>query len=173
MKGTIHKSIEKLVIEKFGIEKWNDCLASVGLDEDHVFMINDDVDEKLTMDLLTKMPSVLGITFQQVCDAFGDYWVNAYVPKVYFGYIENYKTAKDFLLGMDTIHQQVTREVPNAHPPRFDYEEKGTDTLLMTYKSERGLVDLFISLVRGVGIYYKQELKITKHGDKLVEIQFL
>ena len=148
-------------------------MASVGLDEDHVFMINDDVDEKLTMDLLTKMPSVLGITFQQVCDAFGDYWVNAYVPKVYFGYIENYKTAKDFLLGMDTIHQQVTREVPNAHPPRFDYEEKGTDTLLMTYKSERGLVDLFISLVRGVGIYYKQELKITKHGDKLVEIQFL
>ena len=136
-------------------------------------MINDDVDEKLTMDLLTKMPSVLGITFQQVCDAFGDYWVNAYVPKVYFGYIENYKTAKDFLLGMDTIHQQVTREVPNAHPPRFDYEEKGTDTLLMTYKSERGLVDLFISVVRGVGIYYKQELKITKHGDKLVEIQFL
>jgi len=46
MKGTIHKSIEKLVIEKFGIDKWNECLASVGLDEDHVFMINDDIDEK-------------------------------------------------------------------------------------------------------------------------------
>ena len=46
MKGTIHKSIEKLVIEKFGIDKWNECLASVGLDVDHVFMINDDIDEK-------------------------------------------------------------------------------------------------------------------------------
>ena len=95
------------------------------------------------------------------------------MPKVYFGYIENYKTAKEFLLGMDAIHVTVTKEVPNAHPPRFDYEQKGENTLLMTYKSDRGLVDLFISLVKGVGIYYKQELKVTKHSEKLVEIQFM
>ena len=171
MKGTIHKSIEKLVIEKFGEEKWFECLASVGLDEDHVFILNEDIDEQLKMDLLGKMPAILGITFQQVCDAFGEYWVNAYVPKIYFGYIEGYTNAKDFLLAMDDIHKTVTEEIPNARPPRFDYEDKGS-SLLVTYKSERGLVDLYISLVKGVGIYFKQQLEVLKHSDSLVEIKF-
>jgi hypothetical protein len=171
MKGTIHKSIEKLVTEKFGEEKWYECLASVGLDEDHVFMLNEDVDEKLTMDLLTKMPAVLGISFQQVCDAFGEYWVNAYVPKIYFGYIEGYKNAKDFLLAMDEIHDTVTKEIPNAHPPRFDYVDNG-DTIIVTYKSSRGLIDLYISLVKGVGIYFKQMLDVKKLSDTEVEIKF-
>jgi hypothetical protein len=171
MKGTIHKSIEKLVIEKFGEEKWYECLASVGLDEDHVFMLNEDVDEQLTMDLLGKMPAILGISFQQVCDAFGEYWVNAYVPKIYFGYIENYKTAKEFLLAMDEIHETVTKEIPNAKPPRFDFEDKG-ESIIVTYKSERGLIDLYISLVKGVGIYFKQMLDIKKLSETQVEITF-
>lgn len=172
MKGTIHKSIEKLVIAKFGIEKWQECLKSIGLDEDHVFMLSDDVDEKLTMELLGKMPAILGITFGQLVDAFGQNWVNEYIPKVYPAYLEKYKTAKDLLLGLDSIHVSVTEDMANAHPPRFSYKWKDEATLLMTYTSHRGLIDVFVACIKGVGTYYKQPLEVTKQSENVVEIKF-
>lgn len=172
MKGTIHKSIEKLVVNKFGLEKWQDCLKSIGLDEDHVFMLNEDVDEKLTMELLGKMPAILGITFEQLVDAFGYYWVNEYIPKVYPSYLEGYKTAKDLILNLDKIHVLVTEEIPNAHPPRFSYEWKDDNTLFLTYKSSRGLIDVFIACAKGVGVYYKEQIEIIKHSESIVELKF-
>ncbi|MGY6561034.1 MAG: heme NO-binding domain-containing protein [Luteibaculaceae bacterium] len=167
MKGTIHKCVEKLVIEKFGIDKWEECLESVGLDEDHVFMMNDDVDEAKTMELLTKAPAILGISLPQLFDAFGEYWSCVYAPKVYPAYYEGVNNSKEFLLKLDRIHVEITQNVPNARPPRFTYSWSNENTLLMEYTSGRGLVDLFISLAHGMGKYFNETLGITKDNNKV------
>ena len=60
----------------------------------------------------------------------------------------------------------------NAQPPRFDYKWKDEKTLIMIYNSKRGLIDIMIRLIEGVGKYYKENLKITKLNDKEVEIIF-
>jgi len=171
MKGTIHKCVEKLVIEKFGIDKWEECLTSVGLDEDHVFMMNDDVDEKKTMELLSKAPSILGITGQQLFDAFGVYWSTVYAPKVYPAYYEGITSSKEFLLKLDNLHSEITQNVPNARPPKFTYFWKNDTTLEMTYDSQRGLIDLFVSLAKGIGTHYNETLGIKKDGN-VVTIEF-
>jgi hypothetical protein len=47
-------------------------------------MMNDDVDEAATMKLVTEViPRVCNLTLQQVMDAFGQYWINNYVLKMY------------------------------------------------------------------------------------------
>jgi hypothetical protein len=173
MKGTIHKCIEKLVIEKFGQDKWEECLTSVGLDDDHVFMINDDVDEKTTMELITKAPGILGITLPQLMDAFGEYWVHVYAPKVYPAYYEGVTSSKQFLLKLHTLHVEITQNVPNARPPMFDYAWENDNTLLMTYKSGRGLLELFISLAKGLSTYFKDSLAIHRtEGSNTVKFVF-
>jgi hypothetical protein len=173
MKGTIHKCVEKLVIEKFGQEKWEECLTAAGLDDDHVFMMNDDVDEKLTMELITKAPTVLGISLAQLFDAFGEYWVHTYAPKVYPAYYEGVSSSKEFLLKLQNIHVEITQNVSNARPPMFDYVWEGSNILKMTYKSGRGLVDLFVSLAKGLSSYYKDNVKIEKpEGSNTVVFTF-
>ncbi len=172
MKGTVHKCVEKLVIESFGLDKWEECLASVGLDEDHVFMMNDDVDEATTMRMLGNMPAILGITFQQLIDAFGEYWACKYTPTVYPAYFEGINSSKEMLLNLDRIHQEVTENMDNARPPRFKYEWKDENTLLMHYSSQRGLADLFISIAKGMGKYFNEENKITKLDNNIIEIVF-
>ena len=42
----------------------------------------------------------------------------------------------------------------------------------MTYKSERGLLDIFIGLIKGVGKLYKEKLIVSKIGTDKVQVQF-
>lgn len=173
MKGTIHKCVEKLVIDQFGIEKWWEILESVGLDEDHIFMTNDDVDENLTMDLLKNSCDKLNLSMEQLMDAFGEYWVHKYAPKVYPSYYEGVNSSKEFLLKLDKLHEEITQTVENARPPRFIYEEPDGKTLVMNYSSKRGLMALFVSLAKGLRSYYKDDMEIdTDHEAQKVTFRF-
>lgn len=172
MKGTIHKCTEKLVIEKFGLEKWEECLRSVGLEEDHVFMVNDDVDENVTMQLLRNAPAILGITNEQLYDAFGEYWVHVYALKVYPAYYEGVNSTKEFLLKLDNLHAEVTQNIENAKPPRFTYNWDTPNELVMNYSSSRGLVTLFMSLVKGLASFYKEAIEVSNVENKVI-IKFL
>lgn len=172
MKGTVHKCVEKLVIESFGLEKWEECLASVGLDEDHVFMMNDDVDEATTMRMLGNMPAILNISFQQLLDAFGEYWACKYTPTVYPAYFEGITSSKEMLINLDRIHVEVTENMDNATPPRFTYKWIDEDTLQMFYSSRRGLIDLFISIAKGMNKYFNEDNQISKLDDTTVQIVF-
>lgn len=91
---------------------------------------------------------------------------------MYRPYFIGVKTAKEFLLKMDSVHAKTTRNMPNAHPPRFEYEWEGEKTLIMKYKSQRGLIDFMVGLIKGVGKHYNEELKVTKLGGDKVRVIF-
>ena len=73
---------------------------------------------------------------------------------------------------MDDVHTQTTKTIADAKPPEFTYKWKDDNTLIMGYKSHRGLIDIMVGLIRGVGKYYKDDLEVTKISDKEVEIKF-
>jgi hypothetical protein len=87
-------------------------------------------------------------------------------------YYERNATARDFLLDMDTVHTEMTRSMQNARPPKFEYEWKDDKTLVMHYKSHRGLLDFVVGLVRGVGKRYDEALQVTKIEPDKVQIVF-
>ncbi len=95
-----------------------------------------------------------------------------YASTIYSGYLHNIKSSKELLLELGNIHASVTSNMPNAHPPKFDYEWKDNHTLIMTYKSQRSLIDLFVGIARAVGKYYKDNPKITKLSNFQVQIVF-
>jgi hypothetical protein len=108
----------------------------------------------------------------QVADAFGEFWVMDYSQKLYKNYYTSSKNAKEFLLNMDELHKTITKNMANAHPPMFEYEWLDNNTLIMKYKSSRGLIDIMVGLIKGVAKYYNEDLKITKLGSDKVKIIF-
>ena len=62
--------------------------------------------------------------------------------------------------------------MPNAKPPRFDYQWINENVLIMIYQSERGLIDFMVGLAKGVGNYFGESLKITKLSDTEIKIVF-
>ena len=172
MKGIIAKCLEELVIGNFGKDKWGQSLEMAGLKKSTMFMASQDLDDTAVIKVLQSVCKVCNITLNQAADAFGEYWVCHFAPKVYPNYYNEFKTAKDYLLKMNEVHDTVTKRIPNAKPPKFIYEWSNDKTLIMTYKSQRGLIDIFVGLVKGISIYFNANLNVAKIGADRVQITF-
>jgi hypothetical protein len=172
VKGTIIKCLQELVENRFGKPEWERIRTAAGHSGPFLVTLTSDVDEAEAVELFRQTSRILELGQAEVFDQFGDYWVNDYAPRVYRTIYARYKSPREFLRSMDAVHVMVTQAVPNAKPPRFDYEEVDDKTLLVTYKSSRGLIDLFIGLARGVGKRFSVELRITKLSTRQVKIVF-
>jgi hypothetical protein len=171
MKGTVVKCMEELVTKKFGAEKWKLSLKSAGLPENRYFTTGEDVAEPEILAIMKGIGTAAGISMEQVMEAFGEYWSSVYAPALYDVYFAKAKSTREMLANLDQIHVSMTKKIPNAHPPRFTYEWKGENTLIMHYESSRGLVALMPGLIRGLGKYYKDKPKVTTTGNAL-QVQF-
>ena len=172
MKGVVVLALKGMLLDNYGADKWQAALRKAGIEKEPVIMPTSDVADEVVLKVVSAVCDTLGISLQQAADAFGHYWVNVYAQKMYNVYFEGVTTAKDFLLKMDTVHVGSTKNIPNATPPRFEYEWKDDKTLIMHYKSKRNLIDFMVGLVKGVGAFYKENLKVSKIGDDKVEIVF-
>ena len=172
MKGVIVIALKEMVVKNFGESIWNDVLLKAGITLEPMLMITSNVDEQVVLRIISSLCELLEITLEQAAEAFGDYWVNVYSQRIYGTFYRTAKTSKDFLLKLDSVHIAMTKDIDDANPPRFEYEWTDGKTLIMKYKSERGLIDIAIGLIKGVGKYYKENLKINKLGNDKVEIVF-
>jgi roadblock/LC7 domain-containing protein len=170
--------LTELVSEKFGKEKLDRILAASGLSDSKTYMryFNglDFSDEKF-VEMVHNLCKILNITGEQAADAFGQYWVCEYAPRQYPHYYKNIKSAEDFLMKLDSIHLDVTANSPSnieaARPPRFDVKRVDKNTLRIHYKSKRRMIDFYIGLVRGVGVYFNTPIEIQKLSEEEVDIR--
>ena len=172
MKGTIVKCLEELVVGQFGQETWQQSLENAGLPKFSIFLPMADVDDSQAVKVVEALCKNLNISLEEAADVFGDYWVNVYARKLYPHFYAKNKTARDFLLDMDNVHVEMTRTITDAKPPRFHYEWKDDNTLIMHYKSHRGMVDFLVGLTKGVGKFYKEDLQVTKLGTDRIQVVF-
>ena len=172
MKGVIADCLGKLVTHQFGKGKWEESLEAAGLPRDTSFLATQDIPDEAVLKVVESVCKVLGITHQQAADAFGEYWMTSYAPKIYGVYFRQAQSAKEFLLKMDEVHRITTENISNAHPPRFSYDWENDKTLIMTYHSDRGLIEFQIGLIKGVGKYFDENIKVRNLGEDKVQIQF-
>jgi hypothetical protein len=172
MKGVIAICLEEMAKEKIGMDRWGDILEEAGLERSKVFLAGQNVSDRLVLRLFGLTGKAMGLSSVETAEAFGDYWVNVFAPKTYGFYYAGVETARQFLLKMDQVHLAVTRNIQDAHPPRFEYEWKDERTLIIEYQSKRELIDLLIGLIKGVGRYYGENLQVRKVGAARVEVVF-
>lgn len=173
MKGVIVCCLGELVKSKFGPGIWVDTLVASGMDPKASILVSDNVEDAMVLKVINNLCERVGITLEQAADAFGDFWVNVYAPEIYKAYFLGMKSAKDFILKMDQVHEMTTRNIPGARPPRFTYAWENDKSLIMTYSSHRGLIAILVGLLKGVGRYFHETLKITKLSETKVRIEFL
>ncbi|MCI5121726.1 MAG: hypothetical protein D3908_11150 [Candidatus Electrothrix sp. AUS4] len=172
MKGVIATCLAGLVRDRFGQDKWEAALEDAGMDRHAIFFATSQLDDATFMKIVMSVCKILKITPLQSAEAFGEYWMNEYAPRIYGVYLQEASSARELLLNMDKIHETVTSTISDSQPPRFDYEWTDSNTLLMQYNSHRGLIDFFVGLVKGVGTYFQEELVVNKLSDTEVEIVF-
>ena len=172
MKGVIVKCLSELVKSDFGDMKWKEILQQSGEKPNMVIKAMSDIDDQTVFKLFENTCKVLNLSKQDACDAFGNYFVNTFAPKMYSVYYDKFKNAKAFIMGMDKVHETVTSILPNARPPRFTIEEVDENTIIVNYKSTRNMIDFYMGLAKGVGNYFKTPIGIKKLSEARVELTF-
>ena len=132
-------------------------------------------DECITEDqgeLFVLSANVLGIELSQLFDEFGEHWCVEYSPKVYGVFYRGMNSTRDAVTKLDRVHETVTNHIPNAYPPRFVYNWQSENVLELLYKSDRNLIDLFISLVKGLNKKFGDYTEIDKRSEHMVILTF-
>ncbi|MCD4796510.1 MAG: heme NO-binding domain-containing protein [Candidatus Cloacimonetes bacterium] len=172
MKGIIAICLKNMIKDNYSIEKWNEILELSDIDPYIIINAVQDFDDDIILKMVDSTCKVLNISLEQAADAFGEYWMKTFAPKIYEVYFREVESAKDFILKMNKVHSSVTSNIPNAKPPKFKYEWKDDRTLVIEYISHRNLIDIMIGLIRGVGKYFDEELKVRKLSDTKAEVVF-
>jgi hypothetical protein len=174
MKGSITSCLAQLIETTFGKEKWEAVRDHAGAQSvAGLKLATSDVDDAVASRLIQSTCKILGLTEQQAADAFGEYWCCTYAPKVYKAYLQRFRSAREMILGMDQVHSDVTNNMANARPPRFEYHWEDENSLVVTYKSPRGMMSIYVGLARGVGKYFKEKLDVQSLSANQCRIRFL
>jgi predicted hydrocarbon binding protein len=162
MKGIINKGIQEMVEDKYGAEAWERVKSLAGCEEPF-FAISLDYPDEMTVALVKAASEVSGLPAETVMLEYGKFMVPNTLKNHYPTYfVLAGSSPREFLLNMDRIHEEVTRSVSNAVPPRFDYEELPDGHLLMHYNSKRGLCTVLRGLIMGVGLLFNQDLQVRE-----------
>ena len=162
MKGIINKGIQEMVEAKYGAEAWEKVKSLAGYEEPF-FAISLDYPDEITLALVKAASEVSGLSAETVMIEYGKFLVPNSLKKHYPTYLVLAGSSpREFLLNMDRVHEEATRSISNALPPRFDYEELPDGRLLMHYNSKRGLCTVLRGLILGVGLLFNQELQVRE-----------
>lgn len=172
MRGVIPLCLKDMIVSKYGHAEWVDIVAQAGYKRDPLFLPISDFEDEVVTALLDASAKVLNQSLAEVSHDFGDHWINVASQKMYSAYYEEATSAKELLLKMDSIHVKLTRHITNSNPPRFECEWENENTLIMTYQSDRGMVDYLVGLIQGVGKLYNEQIKVTKLSDDKVKVIF-
>lgn len=172
MKAAIPNCMQSLVINRFSEEQWKLSLVAAGLDPSTSYSTRVEVEDDEVMALLRGIGEANHLEPAAVMQAFGEHWSSVYAPVIYKSFYETSRSTREFLLGLDAMHVNLTRIFKNVHMPRFTYEWVDENHLIMHYRSRRNLVGLMPGMIAGLGIYYNDAPTVWLE-DNAVHIVFV
>lgn len=162
MYGLVNKAVEGLVLSNYGEAAWERIKRAAGCDVD-VFVGMDAYDDALTYRLVAAASRELGLTRDEVLEAFGEYWVRYTAAE---GYGEVLKmsgsTFAEFLANLDNLHARVGLSFSHLRPPSFRVTDVADGSLRLHYASEReGMAPMIPGLLRGVGAMFATTVAVA------------
>ncbi|MFY7899034.1 MAG: heme NO-binding domain-containing protein [Chitinophagaceae bacterium] len=167
MYGLVNKSIEELVTQQFGEQKWEEIKLRSGVDVDF-FLSNEPYDDEITFKLATTAAQELNVTVDDVLTLFGEFWVLDTAKKKYGDLMAaGGDNLKDFLIHLPNFHDRIILLFPKVMPPEFSVSNITDNSLYLHYKSKReGLQAFVLGLLQGLGKMYQVSVTIENIQKK-------
>lgn len=170
MYGIINKTIQDLITNHFGEEKWNEILLSSGIKEEY-FISNQTYDDEVTYKLAIASAEKLNLSTDEILETLGQWWILKTTQEKYKGLMDSGgKTLKDFLTNLPQFHNRIMLIYTKITPPEFKITDISEKNLNLHYFSKREGLHFFVKgLIQGLAIYYDTpiEIKITQNASNI------
>ena len=163
MYGLVNKAVEDLAVQLGGSALWAAIVERAGL-ERPVFVAMEPYDDDITFRLVEAASGILGLSKDEVLEAFGEHWI-LYTGREGYGPMLSAMgaTLPQFLGNLDGMHSRMAVSMPALRPPSFECEVIDGQSLLVRYWSERvGLAPMVTGLLKGLGARFDLEVVVTR-----------
>lgn len=169
MHGVVNQSIEGLIIERFGKDKWEEILIAANC-QNSTFYNNQNYPDSTTYDLAINASKILNIELNDILFEFGKYWVLTIAKQKYEVLLRS--TGDDlfeFLIQLPNFHSRVMLYYPNIVPPEFKVNQLNANTIHLHYYSKRPSLFPFVSgILEGLKIFFATHctVKMIESGEE-------
>lgn len=170
MYGLVNRSIEELVVGRYGVPTWEQIRAAAGIEEE-VFLSNESYPDSVTYQLVGAASRILGLSPAQILEAFGEHWVTRTATENYGAMMDmSGRTLPEFLRNLNNLHSRVCLLFPKLTPPSFSVADETERSVVVHYQSTReGLAHFVIGLLRGLGARFGTPVTVTQVGWRNAE----
>jgi hypothetical protein len=160
MKGIVFNLLEKVVVEHYGENTWEDLLDAAGVDGSYT-SLGSYPDEDL-LKLVGAASSALNLAPDAIVRWFGQHALGL-LAQTYPQLFTAHTSTRPFLLTLnDIIHPEVRKLYPGADVPEFDYDTSDPQVLRMGYRSARRLCALGEGLIAGAADHYGEDFTLAQ-----------
>lgn len=161
MQGSIFTAFSDMIIDKMGMEQWNELIEKTAPRSQGVYTSGHQYEDSELINMVVQLSQKTGIPVESLVQQFGKYLFD----KLYRNSpadVSKITRLKDFLLAIDNvIHVEVKRLHPESYLPKFDYEEGKNGELIMYYHSKRKLCHCSIGLIEGAAEKFNESIDIA------------
>ena len=162
MYGLVNKAVRDLVLMRFGKDRWDEIKTKAGVNGD-TFVGMSPYPDEVTYRLVAAASETLGLSPEQVLEAFGEHWIGYTAQEGYGAMLDlagdNFV---DFLKNLDKLHARVGLSFPKLAPPSFRCTDVTEGSVRLHYYSKRpGLAPFVVGLLKGLGKRFKVELDVS------------
>ena len=168
MKGIVFNAAEQVVVDEFGEDAWEAILADTGLTGAYT-SLGTYPDSDLSA-IVVAASDRLGIPVDDVLRFVGRHGL-AYLSDRHPQYLQAHDSPTSFLHSLNSVvHPEIRKIMPEASPPDFRAMDADRGSLLLEYRSQRGLCMLAEGFALGVGDHYGYDFDVrqstcTHRGD--------
>jgi hypothetical protein len=170
MYGIVNRAVEELIIERFGLDKWEEIKHKAGFNSEG-FMTLKPYPDALTYKLVGAASEILNVPADTLLEAFGEYWILYTAEK---GYGEMLNLAGDsfpsFLKNLNMLHGRVSNLMPELAPPQFECRNEKENSIELIYRSHRnGMIPMLYGLIKGLAKRFNKEVVIEEIDSSVEE----
>lgn len=164
MKGVVFTEFLGMVEQAHSPDVVDDLIAACDLPSKGAYTSVGTYDHGEIVQLVGALSAHTGVPVPELVRAFGEHLFGRFLathPQLFAGV----STTFDFLSSVHGhVHREVLKLYPDAQLPHFETQRVGSDTLLMTYRSPRGMEDLAEGLIRATAAHFGARLILQREA---------
>ena len=174
MYGMLLESVQYFLTEKFGEAKWNEIRERAGIC-DHMFITHKRYSESFMKKIADSAAEILGEETDMLSDDFMQYFGTCFVKFFsHYGYDRVIKVSgrylRDFLIGIDNLHEHMRFGYPKLQSPSFFCEEETSSGLILHYISKRkGFMFYVVGQIKEIASqFYNMDVDVKVLSNEVV-----
>ncbi|MBW4531391.1 MAG: heme NO-binding domain-containing protein [Aphanothece saxicola GSE-SYN-MK-01-06B] len=124
--------------------------------------------DDVTHRLVAAGSAELGLSGDQIMQAFGEYWITYTATEGYEQLLESTgESLPDFLNQLDNLHARAAVSFPALQPPSFRCVHSADASMQLEYRSKRqGLAPMVTGLLHGLGKRFETPLEVKQMASR-------